>query len=74
MVIPVGVNAAVGKEITFSADALNLPTDIKVFLEDRLTNTFTRLEETNSEYRVTLTESLNGVGTFLFTHRSKCII
>ena len=64
MIVPVGVNAAAGKEITFSADALNLPTDIKVFLEDRLTNTFTRLDETNSEYQVTLTEALNGVGRF----------
>ena len=73
MVIPVGVNAVVGKEITFSADALNLPTDIKVFLEDRLTNTFTRLEETNSEYRVTLTESLNGVGRF-YLHTAQSVL
>ena len=73
MVIPVGVNAAAGKEITFSADALNLPTDIKVFLEDRLTNTFTRLDETNSEYRVTLTESLNGVGRF-YLHTAQSVL
>ena len=64
MVIPVGVNAAAGKEITFSAEVLNVPADIKVFLEDRFTNTYTRLDETNSEYKVTLTESLNGVGRF----------
>ena len=73
MVIPVGVNAVVGKEITFSADALNLPTDIKVFLEDRLTNTFTRLDETNSEYQVTLTESLNGVGRF-YLHTAQSVL
>ena len=64
MVIPVGVKAAVGKEITFSTDAVNLPADIKVFLEDRLTNTFTRLDEAHSEYKITLTETLNGVGRF----------
>jgi hypothetical protein len=64
MIIPVGIEAAAGKEITFSVEALNLPTEIKVFLEDRLTNTFTRLDETNSEYKITLTEALNGVGRF----------
>ncbi len=64
MVIPVGVKAAVNKEITFSAEAMNLPTGIKVFLEDRADNTFTRLDEANAMYKVTLTEALNGVGRF----------
>ena len=73
MVIPIGVNAAAGKEITFSADALNLPTEIKVFLEDRLTNTFTRLDVINSEYRVTSTESLNGVGRF-YLHTAQSVL
>ena len=73
MVIPVGVKAAAGKEITFSIDALNLPADIKVFLEDRLTNTFTRLDETNSEYKVTLTETLNDVGRF-YIHTTESVL
>jgi hypothetical protein len=64
MVIPVGVKAAAGKEITFTADALNVPSGLKVFLEDRQTNTFTRLDEVNANYKVTLTETLNGVGRF----------
>ncbi|KGL62814.1 hypothetical protein PHEL85_2609 [Polaribacter sp. Hel1_85] len=64
MVIPVGVNAISGKEITFTAEALNLPSDTKVFLEDRLTNVFTRLDKTNSEYKITLSEALNGTGRF----------
>jgi len=63
-IIPIGVNAEAGKEITFSAVALNLPTGIKVFLEDRTTNTFTRLDEANSEYKITLSEALNGIGRF----------
>jgi len=63
MVIPVGVIAD-AVEITFSAVALNLPTGIKVFLEDRTTNTFTRLDEANSEYKITLSEALNGIGRF----------
>jgi len=64
MVIPVGINAVSGAEITFSAEAINLPTDILVFLEDRDTNTFARLDEANSEYKVTLSANSNGVGRF----------
>jgi hypothetical protein len=64
MVVPVGVNAAAGKEITFSAEALNLPSGIKVFLEDRVNNTFTRLDEANSNLKITLTDALNGTGRF----------
>ena len=64
MVVPMGITAAVNKEITFSAEALNLPEDLKVFLEDRSNNTFTRLDEANTTYKVTLDEKLDGVGRF----------
>ena len=64
MVVPVGITAAVNKEITFSAEALNLPEDLKVFLEDTSNNTFTRLDEANATYKVTLDEKLDGVGRF----------
>ncbi|QVY66616.1 T9SS type A sorting domain-containing protein [Polaribacter sp. Q13] len=63
-VIPVGVKAAANKEITFSAESLNLPSGLNVFLEDRIAKTFTRLDEANSTYKVTLTEALDGVGRF----------
>jgi hypothetical protein len=62
--VPLGVIASAGKEITFTAEALNLPDGIKVFLEDRVTSTFTRLDEANSNYKVTLIEALNEVGRF----------
>jgi len=52
MVIPVGVTAEENSEITFTAEALNVPTGLKVYLEDRLTNTFTRLDELNTTYKV----------------------
>jgi hypothetical protein len=64
MVIPVGIKAAAGKEITFTAEAMNLQEGLKVFLEDKLTNTMTRLDEANATYKVTLTEALNGIGRF----------
>ena len=63
-IIPVALTAEVGLEIVFSVEALNLPAGIKVFLEDKTTNTFTRLDEENSEYIVTLTEAEKGIGRF----------
>ena len=68
MVIPIGVNANAGKEITFSAEALNLPDGIKVFLEDRLANTFNELSD-NKTFKVNLSEALNDVGRF-YLHTS----
>jgi len=64
MVIPIGINADAGKEITFSTETLNLPTGLKVYLEDRETNTFNRLDGASNTYTVTLTETSNGIGRF----------
>jgi len=73
MIVQIGVVAAAGKEITFTTEALNLPSDIKVFLEDKFTNTFTRLDEANSNYKVTLSESLNGIGRFYLHTKSSAL-
>jgi hypothetical protein len=67
IIVPVGIKAAAGKEITFTAEAMNLPGDTKVFLEDRLANTLTRLDEANASYKITLNDALNGTGRF-FLH------
>ncbi|MDG1402569.1 T9SS type A sorting domain-containing protein, partial [Polaribacter sp.] len=69
MVIPVGVIAEAGKELTFSLEQTNFPTDVKVYLEDRVANTYNEL--TNSKtFKVTLSEALNDVGRF-YLHASK---
>lgn len=67
LVVPFGIKAAAGQEITFSAEAMNLPEGIKVFLEDRQNNTITRLDEVNSSYKVTLSEAVASNGRF-FLH------
>jgi len=72
-IIPIGVNAIAGKEITFSVEALNLPTGIKAFLEDKVNNTFTRLDEANSNLKVTLNEDLNGIGRFYLHTKSSVL-
>ena len=69
MIVPIGVNAASGKEITILAETMNLPTDIKVYIEDKNDNSFTRLDEANTNYSITLAEALDGTGRF-YIHTS----
>ena len=69
MVIPVGVISETDKELTFTAEAMNLPADLKVFLEDRQNGIMTRLDEPNTNYKVTLNGTLNGTGRF-YLHTS----
>ncbi len=72
MIVPLGVITNTG-EITFSVEALNLPSDIKVFLEDRNTNTFTRLDQANSKYTVSLNETTNEIGRFYLHTKSSVL-
>ncbi len=73
MIIPIGITAEANKEITFTAEALNLPSGIKVFLEDSFTNTFTRLDEANSEYKFTSDVALDGTGRFYLHSKSSIL-
>jgi ELWxxDGT repeat protein len=69
IVIPIGVNAEAKSEIIFTVNHNNLPSDLKVFLEDKELNTITRLDIPNSEYRPTPGSNINGVGRF-YLHTS----
>jgi hypothetical protein len=69
MIIPISVNTVDEKVITFSAKLFNLPNDLKVFLEDKVNNTFIRLDPKNASYTVNLSTSLKGIGRF-FVHTS----
>ena len=73
MVIPIGVIAAAGKEITFTTEVLNIPSGLNVYLEDRQNNTFTKLNEANANYKVTLSEKLDGIGRFYLHTASKAL-
>ncbi|MEN8703580.1 MAG: T9SS type A sorting domain-containing protein, partial [Polaribacter sp.] len=70
MIIPVGVTADANSEIVFSAEALNVPSGYNVFLEDRLNNTFTRLDEVNATYTATVTKDSTDGRFFLHTKSS----
>ncbi len=62
MVIPLGLVAEAGKEITFSVSSTNLPRGIEVYLEDRTNNTIVNLSQ--EKYVVTLQSATNGIGQF----------
>ena len=67
MVVPVGLRALNGEEVTFSINTKNIPTNIKVYLEDRINNVFTNLSEEN--YTIKLSENSNNTGQF-YLHTS----
>ena len=62
-VIPVGVNAVSGTDITISALASNLPAGISLFLEDKTDDSFTLLDE-ESNYSTTLESDAQGIGRY----------
>ena len=70
MIIPLGVNATAGIELTFSAEVLNLPTGIQIFIEDRALNTMTRLDEADTSYKVTTSDALSSSGRFYLHTKS----
>jgi hypothetical protein len=73
MIVSVGLKASTGSEVTFSIEALNLPTDMKVFLEDKQTNELIRLDEENTKHTITLTENLDGIGRFYLRTQSNAL-
>ncbi|SDT96279.1 Por secretion system C-terminal sorting domain-containing protein [Polaribacter sp. Hel1_33_78] len=69
--IPIGLEAKANQELTFSLSALNLSSDTKVYLEDKVKNTFTLF--TNNEVKITLNEAANGIGRFYIVTSSNAL-
>jgi len=59
MVIPVGIDAKTGGEVIFSAELLNLPSECKVILEDKVTKTFTDLSKDNYKVAVVANSTIS---------------
>lgn len=68
MVVPLSVNANVGQDLNFNAIATNLPNGTDVYLEDKITNTFTKIN--GASHQVTIENPLNGIGRF-YIHTSQ---
>jgi hypothetical protein len=62
MIVPLGITAGAGEQITINAEVSNLPTGIKVLLEDKQTNTIVDL--TAEDFNITPQNALNGLGRF----------
>lgn len=72
MVVPVGITAAAGKEITIRADINSLPSDVNVYLEDRETGNFIDLGTEN--FKIVLDNPLNGIGRFYLHTKSEAAL
>lgn len=73
LVIPVGLDAASGKYITFSAETNNLSSECSIYLEDRQEKTITDLSDGNKSYSIKLDTNSMGTGRF-FIHTSDATI
>lgn len=60
--IPLGLKVSEGEQVTFSIENSTLSSDIEVYLEDNLTNTFTLLNDGN--YTFVANTEISGTGRF----------
>lgn len=72
-VVPVGVTAEENSQIIFTIDAKNIPTGYNVYLEDRLNNRFTKLNEANAKYVATVSEKSTEGRFYLHTKTSSVL-
>lgn len=63
-VIPIGIDAVAGSQLSFNAIANDLPSVTQVILEDRLLNTSNEINNTDKSYTITLSADYNGIGRF----------
>lgn len=71
--IPIGIIAKADNEIEFKSEISYLPENIRIVLEDRLTNKFVELNQNQPSYKINLTENLNGIGRFYLRVSNKTL-
>lgn len=72
-IIPVGIEAAIGEELTIKVETNQLPSGVKVLLEDKKTNTFTDLTLESDAYTITFKEKENNKNRFYLHTRAKSL-
>jgi hypothetical protein len=72
IVVPLGVNTNANESFTFSIAETTLSGDINIYLEDRLNNTNTLLN--NSDYTFTPTNVVSGTGRFYLNISSSHVL
>lgn len=73
MVIPLGIKASSGEQISFSAEILNMPQGVEVFLEDKILGTLENLSLENASYAITLDQDIDGIGRFYLHAQSSTL-
>ncbi|OSY89526.1 hypothetical protein WH52_02520 [Tenacibaculum holothuriorum] len=73
MIVPIGVIAKANKKLSFKLQAKNVPSNLRIYLEDKETKTFTRLDKEGSEYIIETTTDLDEVGRFYLHTTSKTL-
>ena len=63
MIVPIGINAISGTNITIDASITNFPEGINVYIEDKENNSFSLLDG-DANFTTTLANDLNGIGRF----------
>ncbi|WP_143569895.1 T9SS type A sorting domain-containing protein, partial [Tenacibaculum agarivorans] len=70
--ISLGVKADAGSEIEFTSKMIALPSDMEIYIEDRLLDEYVKLSETET-YTVQIKEAVDGVGRFYLHTKSKTL-
>ena len=70
-IVPLSIKAVANESITFSAESINLPDGLKIFLEDKEAQTITDI--TTVSHQVTPNETLNGIGRF-YMHTAESVL
>ncbi len=73
MIIPIGLTASSGDQIEISSEALNLPSGLNIYIEDRVEGTFTRIDQDNTSYTIVLNSDISGIGRFYLHTNSQAL-
>ncbi len=62
IIVPIGINSIASKEVTFSISHQHLPNGLMVFIEDKIQKTTTRIDQSNSVYKIIINSDNTGIG------------
>lgn len=71
--VPVGIQLKEEKEVTFSINANNFDSSTNIYLEDRKTNSFIKMNTDNDTYKIILNQNDNGTGRFYIHTTAKTL-
>lgn len=72
-IVPIGIQLNSDSEVTFSIEFSNFEEGLKIYLEDKVTNSFIRLDENNNIYKVILNSNDSGIGRFYLHTTTKTL-